>query len=678
MYRFISVIIAIIFSINLTARSKMKIGMTSDNILKVISEYRNKILKNEDDTTNLYLNTEYTINVEKRNIVLKILPSMFPLAQGARSYNGESVSKILLLKDKIQDIDIEYHKGNIPNKEVISIVKNLFFPCIYNSTIFGEFILSPCHSYNRWLYKYSYKKLKGRNIEMFFSPRNKNTQLITGKAIINKDTGKILSMQFSGELDMIKFNITINTDENLDSIYMPKYCAIKTDFKFLGNKINSFHKIKYSTCRRTAYSIYRKSEFEMNEKEGQESNSSADSIKYRDMEKEDIDSLFKQPEEKDTVDYVKQKKFFSKAYNYFIERIKGRFGVESRGNYSISPLINPLYLGYSSKKGITYKLKINTGYAFTDKIIFSLSAKCGYSFKQKQFYTNIPVKLEFGNHFSIDTDYGIGNHITNSEILDQVKHENYDSVKWNKMDLEYFKNMHWRFRVNVVLNKSVTLRQGIVYYKRSAVDRTGFISSGKPYKYFSFAPTLQLQIAPFMDKSAIITLDYERGIKGIMSSSSDYERFETDFSWKKELYALRLLSLKAGYGQYTSRSKNSYFLDYNNFRYENMPDGWNDDWTGEFQLLESNWYNASEFYVRSNVTYESPMLVLSRLPLIGKYLETERIYMNFLFTDKLHPYIEYGYGFKNKLFSSGIFFATSNKKIDGFGFRFGLELFRDW
>lgn len=677
MYRVISVIITLlIFSINLTARSKMKIGMTSDNILMTISDYRNKILNNQNDSINLYITTIYNINVEKRNFLLKLLPSMYPIAKGFRYYKGETISKLSTQNDKIQNIDIEYNKGTITtNKDVISIVKNLFFPRIYNSTIYGNFILSPCHPYNSWLYKYSYKKIAGRNIEMYFYPRNKNTQLITGKAIINKDTGKILSMQFYGELDMIKFNITINMDENSENTYIPKYCDIKANFSFLGNRINTTHKIRYSTTREIAYNTIKNKELAISNKNEE----NQDSIKYVDpWNKNDNIESNKIATKKNSVDSINKKKFLSKTYDYFLGRIKGRFGSEDRGKYSISPLINPLYFGYSSKKGLTYKLKINAGYAFTDNINFSLTAKCGYSFKQKQFYINIPIKLELGKHFSIDTDYSIGNHITNSEIIDQLKHENYDSIKWNKMNLEYFKNLHWRLRLNIALNKSLTLRQGIIYYKRSAVDRKGFISSGKPYRYYTFAPTLQIQIAPFCDKTAIITLDYERGIKGIMGSSSDYERFETDFSWKKKLHAMRLLSLRTGYGQYTSRSKNSYFLDYNNFRYENMPGGWEDDWTGEFQLLESNWYNASEFYVRSNITYESPMLVLSRLPLIGKYLETERIYINFLFTDKLHPYIEYGYGFTNKLFSSGIFFSTSNKKVDGFGFRFGLELFRDW
>ena len=52
-------------------------------------------------------------------------------------------------------------------------------------------------------------------------------------------------------------------------------------------------------------------------------------------------------------------KFLNKLGDYFIERIKGSFGTKAQGSYRLSPLINPLYLGYSNKKGITYKMKLN-------------------------------------------------------------------------------------------------------------------------------------------------------------------------------------------------------------------------------------------------------------------------------------------------------------------------------
>lgn len=147
---------------------------------------------------------------------------------------------------------------------------------------------------------------------------------------------------------------------------------------------------------------------------------------------------------------------------------------------------------------------------------------------------------------------------------------------------------------------------------------------------------------------------------------------------EKQFHSLKAISLRVGSGFYTSKSRTSYFLDYTNFREENIPGGWNDDWTGEFQLLNSNWYNASEYYVRTNATYESPLMLLSRIPYVGRLMEIERIYVNTLFVEHLHPYIECGYGFTNRFFSMGLFLATRNADFEGIGCRFGFELFRDW
>ena len=95
--------------------------------------------------------------------------------------------------------------------------------------------------------------------------------------------------------------------------------------------------------------------------------------------------------------------------------------------------------------------------------------------------------------------------------------------------------------------------------------------------------------------------------KGILGSNMKYSRWEFDGQYIFNMTKLKSLSFRAGCGFYTSHSKNWYFLDYTNFRENNLPGGWNDEWTGEFELLNSNWYNASNYYVRTNVTYESPL-----------------------------------------------------------------------
>lgn len=684
--------------------------ITKNELLRRIEKFRKKNSYNKKTETikgNAYIG--YNISVKKRNVTLLLIPSMYHVARGKRNYAGESLNQFELQNGKIKNFEVKYSTGTIPkNKTAISIMRNLLLPDIYGETIFGEFLLSPCNLYNMPLYNYKISRLTFDRVEMVFRPKVKNTQLISGKAIINESTGKILSASFKGEFDMLKFNVNINMDNPNNQLFrIPFSCDMTSELNFMGNKVHASHYIYFNSISDTLLNntmgkddkeimnrlrpvplkkeikdIYE--DFSVNDKQ-----LAQDSLLFSEESDENTDSIYHNASctilYKDTCLTRKAstnngtfKKIVSSLGDYFLEKISGNFGTNAQGNYKISPLMNPLSLSYSNSKGLTYKLRLYGGYRFSEKSDINVTVKAGYSFKQKQFYTSIPVKMNINKTFSVETEFGIGNRITNSEILDKIKDEKYDSIKWDKMNLDYFKDLYWKAKLRTKINNKLTFTSGFVYHKRTATDKYGFILSEKPYKYYSFAPTLQLQYQPWLSKGPIFSVDYERGIKGVIHSSMDYERVETDISWKRYLHSMRVLSMKFGYGIYTSRSKNTYFLDFTNFKYENIPGGWDDDWTGEFQLLNSNWYNASRFYNRTNVTYESPLLFLSWLPIIGKYIETERIYGNWLFTDNLHPYVEIGYGFTNKLFSTGMFFSMSNKKFGALGIRFGLELFKDW
>ena len=135
--------------------------------------------------------------------------------------------------------------------------------------------------------------------------------------------------------------------------------------------------------------------------------------------------------------------------------------------------------------------------------------------------------------------------------------------------------------------------------------------------------------------------------------------------------------MRLGTGLYTMKNHDAYFLNYENFRENNLPNGWNDDINGDFELLRSDTYNTSEYYIRANVTYESPLLLLSWLPYFGHYVEMERLYISALDVRNAHPYVEAGYGFTSRLMSVGVFFSNGrgNRTI---GVTFGLELFSKW
>ena len=457
---------------------------------------------------------------------------------------------------------------------------------------------------------------------------------------------------------------------------MPKTCDIDASFHFVGNKIRaSFHSVYdnpvflpdtiVNSHDERLMARVRPAPLPMEIKElyarHDSVRSNADTTR---LKKED--SMWK-------------KILWNSFGDYVINRTKGNFGSDRQGAFRISPILNPLYLGYSGRRGITYKFKINGSYKFSLNSDIYMAFNAGYSFKQKQLYFKIPIRYNYNKKRNgyIGIEIGNGNRITNSSIVDQVKHESLDSLDWDNMNLDYFKDLYVKFVTNYDISDKWSVQPGLVFHRRSAVDEAGFNIAGRPVSYYSLAPTMQVQFRPSGWDGPIITADYERGIHA-GKADMEYERFEFDVSWVKRFYSLRSLSLRLGNGFYTSKSKNSYFLDYSNFRDENIPGGWDDDWTGEFQMLNSNWYNVSEYYARANVTYESPLMILSRIPYVGRLMEMERIYMNVLFVEHLHPYIEYGYGFTNRFFSMGVFMATRNEKFEGFGCRFGFELFRDW
>lgn len=631
---------------------------------------------------------------------------MHPISRGERNYYGEKLCQMIMSNGDVENVKFYVSTGNIPrNKNVVSIMKILLMPKLYGETIFSRFLLSPFNRKNRKYYRYKIMVLPDSRCIIYFKPRFKNVQLISGHAVADT-SGYISEINFNGVLDVVKFQLIIRMQDKLK--YLPDYSGIKLRLAFAGNRILSKYEIFYDKVGNVPYGLQNSHDkaamdslrpditeqsnfvsfpvFKFDNRTGNTTVSKYNPILLqqndKDADKRQNDKISKGL----TVDSVdinstnksNKSSFFRNASNYLLERLNGSFGDNSQGAYRISPIINPLYLSYSNRKGITYRIKLNGTYLFSSDLELTATVKLGYSFKLRQLYTNIPVRLSINKHMYVETVFGTGNHIASSEILNQLKHESYDSIQWDKLNLDLFKDMYWKLRFSFELTPNIIAKPGLAYHKREAIEKADFSLVDKSSEYFSFAPTLQLQFSPWGMKGPVVSYDYERGIKGVMRSDMDYERMEADVSWKVRMQRLKILSARVGYGLYTSRSKGAYFLDYTNFRYNSIPDGWDDDWTCEFQLLNKNWYNASKYYFRNNITYESPLLLVSRIPFIGKFIETERLYGNILLTDKLHPYAEIGYGLTNRLFSVGLFSGVSNKTFAGAGIRFSLELFRDW
>ncbi|MCD8297440.1 MAG: DUF5686 family protein [Prevotella sp.] len=651
-------------------------GESEAHILQRVLEYKQNMSEPYDTiNTNVYI--RYYIKTQRRNFLLTTIPTMHAIAKGNREFTGESYNDILVKEGVLLQSVRRLNTGTIPRyRNTMSTLLNYLMPNVYEKSILANQILSPFNAHNTKLYKYNIRRLQEGKVEIVFRPKRHNTQLLSGSAIVEEEMGKILRVRLKGEYDMVNFRIDAEMGSEGQYSLFPKVCDIDATFKFLGNKITSSYHSVYDNPVTLADTVVNSHDMTIMEE-----------VRPTPLP-ENIKDIYSRHasiiNNIDTVELRRESRRWDRVLwdvmgDHLLTRTKGRFGSDGQGYFRLSPILNPLYLSYSKRKGITYKMKLRGSYSFTPNRDISLSFNAGYSFKQHQFYFKAPLKFTYNKRRNafVAIEVGNGNRITFSSIVNRKINDTLDSLSISRINLKYFKDFYLKLTDNYEITERWGIRPGLVYHERSAVDKAGFSSLGLQTRYFSFAPSLQLRYRPWGKKGAIFTVDYERGIK-LNKKYMDYERIELDASWKKQYNRLRSLSTRIGGGLYTSKSRNSYFLDYANFKDENIPIGWNDDWTGEFQLLRSKWYNSSEYYVRTNITYESPLMILSRIPYIGRLMEMERVYMNSLFAEHLHPYIEVGYGFTNRFFSMGAFIATRNLSYDGIGCRFTFELFRDW
>lgn len=238
-------------------------------------------------------------------------------------------------------------------------------------------------------------------------------------------------------------------------------------------------------------------------------------------------------------------------------------------------------------------------------------------------------------------------------------------------------SVHWRYLIN---NSKVILEKPLP-------DKDWAALRGIRSEYNSFAPRIRIEWTPGMyyymngrrkmnvgSSMPTFMLDYERGIKGVFKSTGAHERWEFDIQQNLKLSGIRSIGYRIGGGMFT-KQEDMYFVDFANFARRNLPEGWNDDIGGTFQLLDGRWYNSSRQYWRGNFTYESPFILLKPLNRWLGLVQQERLYGGILFMPHLNPYIELGYGIGTHIFDVGAFVSTINGQFDTFGFKFTFELF---
>ena len=619
---------------------------------------------------NLYL--RYTFGSQRRNPTLFLVPTMYTIAKGERDYIGESYCRIKYRTPSDYDLRRQVVCGTIPrNRFTMSAMVHYLTPNLYDISIYSDGILSPFHRSNRYFYKYRVLQRTRNQAVIRFRPRVNNTQLISGTAVIKTETGQILSTSYEGDFDMISFKVNTEMNQELGYQLLPSKCTIDSKFKFIGNKVSSTFTAIYN-CPTTLPDS-------LDEEDNRELMDSLRPITL--YHKEEMlyhrhDSLNQISDSIaiDTISENKGNKMKEILWDVIGDNLINSTHADAGAfTMSISPILNPLYFEYSKSRGFSYRLKFGLQYSWNSHRYLTFNPDFGYNFKQRQFYYTAPLRMNYNpkrNGYA-EFVWANGNRISSGNLADDIHELFGDSIETPEFKDEYFLLSN-----NINAFDWFAITTGIVYHRRRSTNRDLMNQLNLPQEYRSFAPTLTLHIMPWR-KGPLFTVNHERSILHILKSNLKYARWEFDASQKIKLNSLRLINWRAGAGFYANRTTD-YFVDYANFRDNNLPTGWEDEWTGQFQLLDSKWYNESNYYLRGHLSFESPLLALGWTPLVGHFVETERVYASVLSIQHTHLYSELGYGFTNRYFSTGIFASFLNYKFQSFECKFTIELFRRW
>ena len=642
---------------------------------RVWSYRRNYTVPAQGTEQNVYM--RYSFGMDRRNALLFLVPTMYVIADGDRHFVGESYCRLKFRDADDYDMKRQVVCGTIPrHRTAMPAMLEFSTPDFYDDTLYPGHVLSPFYKGNRHLYRYKIREVENNMAVIRFAPRKKNTQLVKGFATVDALTGRLQSIDLEGEYDMQSFKISAEMNQNDTHSRLPKRCTTDAMFNFLGNRVTASFTTVYDCPRTLPDSLDSEKDRKLMEElrpiplnhREEEIYARYDSIQNANRDTVVVDTT--QQEKKHTFGDVIKTIGWDIIGDNLINGNRTEIGAVTM---RFSPLFNPLYLGYSHSHGISYKLKLGFQYKWNQFRYLTLNPQFGYNFKLNQIFYTIPLRMTYNpkrNGYA-EIKWANGNHTSNGVLAEDFKRKTGGTI-----DMPDFKDMYIQAVNNVVAFDWLEIMTGLVFHRRVSLKPKLMEEAGMKSEFRSFAPSLMVRLTPWYN-GPVLTANIEESIKNVFQSDQDYQRWEFDASFLKHLPGLRILNMRAGAGFYTQRNSN-YFADFENFRDNNLPTGWEDDWAGQFQLLNSLWYNQSDYYVRGHFSYDTPMLALSYLPLVGKYLEVERFYVSALSIQHTRPYFEIGYGFTTRLFSTAVFTNLLGGKIQEFGCMFTIELFSKW
>ena len=680
----------------------------------------------EEYNAQLYIKER--LEIHKNNRLIRYVPSMYRFEKGIKNYVNESVSEVHYTSPNIFDRRIIAVSNTLPrDKGQLTDIFDYITLNIYSTTMMTNKLLSPLDRKNGSFYTYLLDAIEGPSDSLRYKiliiPKFRSTQLVEGFMWVKDHDYTIENIYFEGMQDVIRFKIGVEMGKDGGTKYLPVKYDLNIRFKFVGNDIemNGLAVMNYDTVKLYQEGDQKRKRLNKHHHDLTGSyNLSADTVQQvhdKDffafvrptpltvgealiydqwyLRHNTLDSVFVKKETKSKVFWGQLGDALISSYYLNLSNI---------GSVKCSPLLNPVSLDYSHSRGLSYRQKFKYNRIFTNSDrLLKITPQIGFNFKDRMLYAKLDASFQYWpqKQGEFEVHVGNGNRIYSSVVIDRI-HQVTDTISdLEKAKLDYFKDVYLNLFNSIEVVNGLNIKAGVSIHWRSLVnDSHKELEHKVPTKewaqirditssYNSFAPRIQVQFTPglyyymngkrkinLQSKFPTFMVDYERGIKGVWGSNGAHERWEFDVQQNIALGNIRSIGYRVSAGLFT-KQEDMYFIDFENFRKHNIPENWNDEIGGTFQLLNSHWYNASRKYLRGHVTYESPFILLKPFNRILEKIQQERLYVGVLNMPGLRPYIELGYGVGTHIFDAAIFVSSMNGNYDKVGFKITFELFQD-
>ena len=653
-----------------------------------------------------------TVKTERKNLILNIIPDMTRFDRNEDCYLAELFYKVHYMHNSLPDFRRVASLSTFRHSSgEMDLLLSFMMPNVYGEFLFKAEHLSPLFPKNGRYYRFEVDTAYAPSgfTKVNFTARYDNMHLLSkGWIVVDDSDGMPITLYGEGWNEQCRFAIECNMGSDGEERALVKSIDLDVDYAFAFNRLNikAQAEFDYTMVQLLARDGVLERKLDVTpESIHSDVAPLTDIMEYarskRKVRLTEEDSLFYQGKgvfPKEIVSDVADKGQENRLKDFLWQIGDGAISSHTlrwgSSDLRIYPLIKPSYLSYSSSRGVTYKFSVNFRSMLARNCLLQIRPIVGYSFKLKELYWSVRGSLAFMpmKRASFSFDVGRGNSAYSCITRDMLDGALPDSVDFEKLPSAYYRDFHVKPNFQFEVVNGLEVMAGVNFYLRTMQSDTELPElPGLDLKreYRQLAPHVRVTWHPGMhyyvsdgrkinigSNKPRLSLDIERGIRGLLGAGSKYLRAELDFQYKYRVSPGGYMYMRLGGGGYFD-TDDVFFVNYTFLKDNHLRIDDDAELEGEFHLLDRAWYGSANKYVRANFSYSSPFMLLQKLIPSAKFIKREGMYAGALFISDIIPYTEYGYGIETPYVNVGVFAGFEKASFHEAGVEVSFSLFRD-